>query len=133
MTPEPLTEREAQVLGYMAEGLSNPDIGRELWLAVTTIKDHARSLYKRLGVHDRAHAVSVGYRTGLLSLPDAVVRENEAASAARALAWNTPDRHLAACFAAASCPCQTFGSTDHSRACLVAPACPCRIRERAPA
>lgn len=61
-----LTEREFQVLGRMAAGMSNGEIGRALHLSEDTIKTHARRLFRRLGVRDRAHAVARGYETGLL-------------------------------------------------------------------
>lgn len=62
----PLTEREMQVLRGMAEGRSNAEIGRELYVAEDTVKTHARRLFRKLGARDRAHAVAVGFRSGVL-------------------------------------------------------------------
>lgn len=62
-----LTTRECQVLDGMASGGTNRTIGATLGLGEDTIKTHARRLYSKLGVHDRAHAVSEGYRRGLLT------------------------------------------------------------------
>ena len=61
-----LTERELQVLGGMSRGRSNGEIGRELFLSEDTVKTHARRLFRKLDASDRAHAVAVGYRWGLV-------------------------------------------------------------------
>ncbi|HTW20420.1 MAG TPA: response regulator transcription factor [Mycobacteriales bacterium] len=62
-----LTERERQVLKGMAGGKSNAEIGRELYLSEDTIKTHARRLFRKLEVGDRAHAVAAGFRHGLVN------------------------------------------------------------------
>jgi DNA-binding NarL/FixJ family response regulator len=62
-----LTEREQQVLRGMSEGLSNAQIGRELFLSEDTVKTHARRLFRKLTVSDRGHAVAEGLRRGLIS------------------------------------------------------------------
>ena len=61
-----LTARELQVLVGMTEGKSNGEIGRELFLSEDTVKTHARRLFKKLGASDRAHAVALGFRWGLV-------------------------------------------------------------------
>jgi len=61
-----LSEREIQVLDGMSRGLSNSEIGRELYLSEDTVKTHARRLYRKLGAADRAQAVASGFRWGLL-------------------------------------------------------------------
>lgn len=61
-----LTERELEVLAGMCEGRSNSEIGRSLFLSEDTVKTHARRLFKKLGAVDRAHAVALGYRWGLV-------------------------------------------------------------------
>ena len=61
-----LTEREARILQGMSRGRSNREIGRELSLSEDTVKTHARGLFGKLGARDRAHAVAIGLRTGLL-------------------------------------------------------------------
>jgi DNA-binding NarL/FixJ family response regulator len=61
-----LTERERQVLEGMAAGKSNGEIGRELYLSEDTVKTHARRLFRKLGAADRAQAVAVGFRSGLV-------------------------------------------------------------------
>ena len=62
-----LTERELQVLTGMSQGMSNNQIGRQLYLSEDTIKTHARRLFRKLDVHDRAQAVALGFRRGLVS------------------------------------------------------------------
>jgi DNA-binding NarL/FixJ family response regulator len=64
--PPALTERELQVLRGMADGKSNAEIGRELFVSEDTVKTHARRLFRKLGARDRAHAVASGFRTGLV-------------------------------------------------------------------
>lgn len=63
----PLTERELQVLRGMSQGQSNAEIGRELFLSEDTVKTHARRLFRKLGARDRAQAVAVGFRRGLVA------------------------------------------------------------------
>lgn len=61
-----LSTREQQVLEGIARGLSNGEIGRELFLTEDTVKTHARRLYRKMGATDRAGAVANGFRWGLL-------------------------------------------------------------------
>ena len=44
----------------MADGKSNAEIGRELFVSEDTVKTHARRLFRKLGARDRAHAVAAG-------------------------------------------------------------------------
>jgi DNA-binding NarL/FixJ family response regulator len=62
-----LTERELQVLRGMADGRSNAEIGRDLFVSEDTVKTHARRLFRKLGARDRAHAVAAGFRQGLVT------------------------------------------------------------------
>ena len=62
-----LTERELQVLRGMADGKSNAEIGRELYVSEDTVKTHARRLFRKLGARDRAHAVAAAFRAGIVS------------------------------------------------------------------
>jgi DNA-binding NarL/FixJ family response regulator len=62
-----LTERELQVLRGMADGKSNAEIGRELFVSEDTVKTHARRLFRKLGARDRAHAVAAGFRSGVVA------------------------------------------------------------------
>jgi DNA-binding NarL/FixJ family response regulator len=61
-----LTEREIQVLRGMSQGKSNAEIGRELFLSEDTVKTHARRLFRKMNVSDRAQAVASGFRRGLV-------------------------------------------------------------------
>ena len=65
---EPPTAREGEVLGLLSRGLSNKQIARELQISEHTVKFHISSLYAKLGVANRAEAVSQGARHGLISL-----------------------------------------------------------------
>lgn len=61
-----LSNREREVLGLIAEGLSAPDVAKRLSVSTTTVKSHLSSIYEKLGVSDRAAAVAEGMRRGLL-------------------------------------------------------------------
>lgn len=61
-----LTEREREVLRLVAAGLSAPQIAERLVLSPHTVKTHVRKLFEKLGVTDRAAAVAVAMRRGLL-------------------------------------------------------------------
>ncbi|HTU87104.1 MAG TPA: response regulator transcription factor [Solirubrobacteraceae bacterium] len=61
-----LTPRESEVLRMVAEGLSTPEIARQLVLGSATVKSHLQTLYDKLGVSDRASAVAVAMRQGIL-------------------------------------------------------------------
>jgi DNA-binding NarL/FixJ family response regulator len=65
---EPLTTRESEVLSLLGRGLSNKMIARELNISEHTVKFHISSIYSKLGVSNRAEAVSQGARHGLISL-----------------------------------------------------------------
>jgi DNA-binding NarL/FixJ family response regulator len=55
---EALSAREIEVLRLVAEGKSNPEIGKELFVAASTVKTHLDRTYAKLGVSDRAAAVA---------------------------------------------------------------------------
>jgi two-component system nitrate/nitrite response regulator NarL len=61
-----LSEREAEILRLIADGLSAPEIGAQLFISPSTVKTHVRNLFEKLGVSDRAAAVAEGMRRGLL-------------------------------------------------------------------
>jgi DNA-binding NarL/FixJ family response regulator len=62
-----LSERESVVLEAVARGLSNREIGRELWISEQTVKFHLRNLYRKLGVSSRTEAARYAYRSGLVA------------------------------------------------------------------
>jgi LuxR family maltose regulon positive regulatory protein len=55
---EPLSERELEVLRLLATGLSNKEIAQTLFVAVGTVKQHLKSIYGKLQVHNRTEATS---------------------------------------------------------------------------
>jgi DNA-binding CsgD family transcriptional regulator len=65
-TPNLLSGREVQVLEGVSRGLTNEQIGRELFLSPHTVKQHIRRLAVKLGARDRAQAVNRGWQTGVL-------------------------------------------------------------------
>jgi len=54
---EPLSERELDVLGYLAGSLTTPEIAEEMFLSVNTVRTHIKNIYQKLGVHKRSAAV----------------------------------------------------------------------------
>ena len=64
-----LSKRELEVLRALAEGKSNKEIARTLWLAQQTVKFHLTSIYRKLDVSSRTQAVNWAYRHGLVDMP----------------------------------------------------------------
>jgi DNA-binding NarL/FixJ family response regulator len=62
-----LSAREVQVLALAADGLSNPEIARELGLSALTVKSHLARMTRRLGARDRAHLVLLALRAGVIA------------------------------------------------------------------
>jgi DNA-binding CsgD family transcriptional regulator len=57
-----LTERELDVLALVAQGLTNRQIGRRLFISPGTVRTHLEHIYDKLGVRSRAGAVSAAFR-----------------------------------------------------------------------
>lgn len=68
LTTEPLTGRELEVLGLLARGRSNKEIGTHLYIGETTVKSHLRSIFAKLNVLSRTEAVATASRRGLVQL-----------------------------------------------------------------
>jgi LuxR family transcriptional regulator, maltose regulon positive regulatory protein len=65
--PEPLSQAEARVLRFLQTSLSAPEIARELYVSVNTIRTHMRHLYDKLGAHRRLEAIDRARALGLLA------------------------------------------------------------------
>ncbi|MEU3274547.1 response regulator transcription factor [Saccharomonospora sp. NPDC006951] len=63
---EPLSKREIEVLGLIANGCTNKEAAKRLFISEATVKTHLLHAYAKLGVKDRAAAVAVAYQRGLL-------------------------------------------------------------------
>jgi DNA-binding NarL/FixJ family response regulator len=61
-----LTEREREVLTLVGQGLTNAEIGAQLFLSPLTAKTHVSRIMTKLGARDRVHLVVVAYETGLV-------------------------------------------------------------------
>jgi len=70
----PLTNRETQILTYIAEGNSNKGIAHILEISEQTIKNHVSAILRKLNANDRAHAVALALHSGWIS-PEAKTRK----------------------------------------------------------
>lgn len=70
-TPEPLTERERDVLKLAAAGMTNRGIGLQLSISDRTVQGHLASIYAKLGVSSRTEAVTKALQIGVIQLPGA--------------------------------------------------------------
>jgi NarL family two-component system response regulator LiaR len=61
-----LTPRERQVLALMVEGLNNPQIGERLVISVTTVRSHVSNIFSKLGVSNRAEAITLALRNEIV-------------------------------------------------------------------
>jgi DNA-binding NarL/FixJ family response regulator len=62
-----LSEREVEVLQLMAQGMSNQEIAKDLYLSSTTVKTHVSHILTKLGVRDRVQAVVEAYDSGIVA------------------------------------------------------------------
>jgi LuxR family maltose regulon positive regulatory protein len=64
---EALSDSEIRVLRYLPSNLTAPEIARELYISINTVRTHVRHLYEKLGTHTRADTVARGRALGLLA------------------------------------------------------------------
>ena len=61
-----LTPRRLEILRLAANGFTNADIARQLWIAEDSVKSHMRLAYEELGARDRANAIAICLVRGLI-------------------------------------------------------------------
>ena len=71
---DPLSVREGDILGLIAQGRSNKEIARILCIAPETVKTHVKHIFVKLNVEKRAQAVSRAYSLGLVGAYHASIR-----------------------------------------------------------
>jgi len=69
-----LSARERDVFRLIALGLSNAQIGQELFIGETTVKTHVTHILSKLGLHDRVQAVVLAYQTGIFDANEVELR-----------------------------------------------------------
>ena len=68
--PDGLTEREAQVLALIAQGLSNTEIAATLYISRSTVKTHINQIFAKTGSRDRPQAIVYAHQHGITASPE---------------------------------------------------------------
>lgn len=68
-SPAPVSPREREVLTLIAAGADLDQIAHELSISVNTVRTHIINAYRKLGAHNRAHAIALAMQQGLIDLP----------------------------------------------------------------
>lgn len=88
---EPLTERELEILQYLATGASNKEIAYQLNISTNTVKVHLRNIFTKLGAASRTEATMIAVREGWVKVPEARrAEEAEEPVAGVSPAWEAP-------------------------------------------
>jgi DNA-binding NarL/FixJ family response regulator len=66
----PLTEREREILRWVAAGLQNKEIAQKLGISLATVRNHIHNILEKLDVHSKLEAVSLAFRQGWVSGPN---------------------------------------------------------------
>jgi NarL family two-component system response regulator LiaR len=74
-TPDPLTDREMEVLRLVAKGLTNPEIARQLVITEATVRTHVSHILSKLHLANRVQATLYALQEGITSLDDSLVSE----------------------------------------------------------
>ena len=77
-----LTDREKELLGWVAAGLQSEDVAQKLGISLATVRDHIHSILEKLDVHSKLEAVSLAFRQGWVG-PDGGPRETASPRASR--------------------------------------------------
>ena len=74
-TPDPLTDREMEVLRMVAKGLSNPEIAQRLVITEATVRTHVSNILSKLHLANRVQATLYALQEGITSLDDSLMRD----------------------------------------------------------
>lgn len=64
---EPLSDREKEILGFLANGVSNKEMAARLFVSENTVKFHLKNIYSKMAVRSRLQAITAGRKLGLVS------------------------------------------------------------------
>lgn len=99
-----LTPRRLEVLRLAANGYTNADIARELWISEDSVKSHFRLAYEQLGAKDRANAIAICLVRGLIHPHEIQLRPPTAPTTTADGAASRPQRTPQAAEQAARAP-----------------------------